>query len=74
MLATYIGKPIKVGFAINYANPALNLYIPHSQRDWLCLKTGKLQLINWSTLNPHQNERTRRRHKVSIKAYAKAYQ
>jgi hypothetical protein len=22
----YIGKPIKVGFAINYANPALNLY------------------------------------------------
>jgi hypothetical protein len=23
---TYIGKPIKAGFAINYANPALNLY------------------------------------------------
>ena len=25
-LVTYIGKPIKVGVAINYANPVLNLY------------------------------------------------
>jgi len=41
---TYIGKRIKVGFAIDGANPALNIHT--SQVTGLgFLKTGKLQLI-----------------------------
>jgi hypothetical protein len=39
---TYIGKRIKVGFAINGANPALNIRTPQVTRLGF-LKIGKLQ-------------------------------
>ena len=42
---TYIGKRIKVGFATNYANPALNLY-PIYTAGLVFLKIGKLQIDN----------------------------
>jgi hypothetical protein len=40
---TYIGKRIKVGFAINGANPALNILTSSVTRVGF-LKTGKLQV------------------------------
>jgi hypothetical protein len=47
---TYKGKLIKLGFAINIANPALNLYPALAMQSDFS-KTGKLQFKNRITLS-----------------------
>jgi hypothetical protein len=42
---TYKGKRIKLGFAINIANPALNLYPALAMQSGFS-KIGKLQLVD----------------------------